>query len=182
MIERFSNRLNVLNWGGGIGVAQTRVASLSARIGRRAATKLSIALVLHHDPRGGYPALRRDFQERQHQWTTERHVPLSTELVELTAMPDQRTPRFSDTEEIHNGYYTPLRDDRNLVRGSEWFDLGVRVSVPDSLGWPGWSKYQQGGILRLFTAEVLPTCAVTPRRILVPPKKVLRTIIDGQVA
>ena len=181
IVERFSDRLNVLNWGGGIGAAQHDWLRYQLGLDGAPPTKLSVALVLHHDPRGGYPALRRDFQQRRHQWTTERHVPVSTDLVELTAMSAQRTPRFSDTEEIHNGYYTPLRDERTLVRGSEWFDLGVRVSVPDSLGWPGWSKYQQGWHSPALYGRGFSDLRRYAATDLVPPEKVLRTIIDGQV-
>lgn len=130
---------------------------------------------------GGYPALRREFQQRQNQWTTERHIPISTDLIDLTAMPIQRTPRSADTEEIHLGYYTPLRDERFLVRGGEWFDFGVRVSLPDSLGWPGWSKYQQGWHSPAIYGRGFSDLRLYSSTDLVAPAKILRTIIDGQV-
>jgi hypothetical protein len=181
IVERFSDRLNVLNWGGGIGAAQHEWLRYQLGLDAAPASNLEIALVMHHDPRGGYPALRRDFQERQHQWTTERHVPIGTELVERPAMSAQRAPRFADTEEIHNGYYTPLRDERTLVRGREWFDLGVKVSVPDSLGWPGWSKYQQGWHSPAVYGRGFTDLRRYDAKDLVSPEGVLRTIIDGRV-
>lgn len=180
VVERVANKLNVLNWGGGMGLAQHNWLRYQLGLDGASRTKLSVSLVMHHDPRGGYPALRREFQQRQNQWTTERHVPVSTDLIDLTAMPIQRTPRFADTEEIHIGYYTPLRDERSLVRGSEWFDLGVKVSLPDSLGWPGWSKYQQEWHSPAIYGRGFSDLRLYSSTDLVAPAKILRTIIDGQ--
>jgi hypothetical protein len=181
VVERFSERLNILNWGGGIGFAQFRWLRYQLGLDDGPAPKLSVALVMHHDPRGGYVALRRDFQQRQHQWSTERHVPIHTELSESMMSPLQRTPRSADTEEIHLGHYTPLRDGRSLVRGADWFDLGIRASLPDSLGWPGWSKYQQGwhspAVYGRGFSDLRPDAADE----LVPPARLLRTLIDGRV-
>jgi hypothetical protein len=92
-----------------------------------------------------------------------------------------RTPRFADTEEIHLGFYTPLRDERTLVRGSEWFDLGIRVSLPDSLGWPGWSKYQQGWHSPSLFGQGFADIRRYTSTDLLPPATILRTIVDGQV-
>jgi hypothetical protein len=101
--------------------------------------------------------------------------------MELTGISLQRTPRFADTEEIHIGFYTPLRDERTLVRGSEWFDLGIRVSLPDSLGWPGWSKYQQGWHSPALYGRAFSDIRRSISTDLLAPATILRTIIDGQV-
>ncbi len=181
MVERFSDRLNVLNWGGGMGLAQHEWLRYQLGLDGAPATKLSMALVMHHDPRGGYPALRREFQQRQKQWSTERHVPIGADLAESTAMLVQHTPRSADTEEVHLGYYTPLRDQRTSVRGSEWFDLGVKVSLPDSLGWPGWSKYQQEWHSPMLYGRGFPDLRVYASKDLIAPATLLRTVIDGRV-
>jgi hypothetical protein len=180
VVERFSDRLNVLNWGGGMGAAQHSWLRYQLGLDGAPPVKLSVALMMHHDPRGGYPALRREFQQRQNQWTTDRHVPITTDLMELTGMSLQRTPRFADTEEIHIGFYTPLRDERTLVRGSEWFDLGIRVSLPDSLGWPGWSKYQQGWHSPALYGRAFSDFAALPRQISwLPQRFCARSSMDG---
>ena len=181
VVERFSDRLNVLNWGGGMRTAQHRWLRRQLGLDGAPPVDLSIALIMHHDPRGGYPALRREFQQRQNQWTTDRHVPITTDLVEPAGRSFQRTPRFADTEEIHLGYYTPFRDERTLVRGSDWFDLGMRVALPDSLGWPGWSKYQQGWHAPGVYGRGFSDVHRLPSTDLVPPATILRTIIDGRV-
>jgi len=181
VVERFSDRLNVLNWGGGMRTVQHRWLRRQLGLDGAPPVDLSIALILHHDPRGGYAALRREFQQRQQQWTTDRHVPITTDLIEPVDRSFQRTPRFADTEEIHLGYYTPFRDQRTLVRGSDWFDLGIRVALPDSLGWPGWSKYQQGWHAPAVYGRGFSDVHRLPATDLVPPATILRTIIDGRV-
>jgi hypothetical protein len=181
VVERFSDRLNVLNWGGGMGAAQHSWLRYQLGLDGAPPVKLSVALVMHHDPRGSYPALRREFQQHQNQWTADRHFPITTDLIEPTAMSIQRTPRFADTEEIHIGFYTPLRDQRTLIRGSEWFDLGVKVSLPDSLGWPGWSKYQQGWHSPAVFGRGFSDIRRYTSTDLLAPATILRTIIDGQV-
>jgi hypothetical protein len=181
VVERFSDRLNVLNWGGGMRAAQHRWLRRQLGLDGAPGADLSVALIMHHDPRGGYPALRREFQQRQHQWTTDRHVPITTELMEATDRSFQRTPRFADTEEVHLGYYTPFRDERTLVRGSDWFDMGMRVALPDSLGWPGWSKYQQGWHAPAVYGRGFSDIRRMPSADLVAPPTILRTIIDGRV-
>jgi 3',5'-cyclic AMP phosphodiesterase CpdA len=181
VVERFSDRLNVLNWGGGIRAAQHRWLRRQLGLGGGPPVDLSVALIMHHDPRGGYAALRREFQQRQHQWTTDRHLPITTDLMEAADRPFRRAPRFADTEEIHLGYYTPFRDARSLIRGSDWFDLGMQVALPDSLGWPGWSKYQQGWHAPAVYGRGFSDIRGLPSTDLVPPATILRTIVDGQV-
>ena len=181
IVERFSDRLNVLNWGGGMRAAQHRWLRRQLGLDGAPGADLSVALIMHHDPRGGYPALRREFQQRQHQWTTDRHVPITTDLMEATDRSFQRTPRFADTEEIHLGYYTPFRDERTMVRGSDWFDMGMRVALPDSLGWPGWSKYQQGWHAPAVYGRGFSDIRRASSADLVAPPTILRTIIDGHV-
>jgi hypothetical protein len=136
---------------------------------------------MHHDPRGGYVALRREFQQRANQWNVERHIPINQEPSDFLAMPLQRTPRSADTEEIHLGHYTPLRDEQSRIRSREWFDLGVRLSPPDSLGWPGWSRYQQGWHSPAVYGRTFADLRPEPSLDLVPPAMILRTIIDGRV-
>jgi hypothetical protein len=171
VVERFSDRLNVLNWGGGMGTAQHSWLRYQLGLDGAAPVKLSVALVMHHDPRGGYPALRREFPQHENQWTTDRHVPITTDLIEPTAMSLQRTPRFADTEEIHIGFYTPLRDKQTLVRGSEWFDLGIRVSLPDSSVGPGGRNTSKAGTLPLSLGGVSRTFAALPRQISWPRQR-----------
>ena len=181
VVERFSDRLNVLNWGGGLRAAQH--LWLRQQLGLDGGSRppnLMPALLLHHDPRGSYAALRRDFQQRQQQWTGERHLPINADLSESTVMPGRRAPRFPDTEEIHLGYYTPLRDERSVVRGTDWFDLGVRVSLPDSLGWPGWSKYQQGWHAPAVYGRSFSDVRAAADE-LVAPAGLLHTIVEGGV-
>jgi hypothetical protein len=146
-----------------------------------AAPRFPSALIMHHDPRGGYVALRRGLLQRQQQWSTDRHVPIGAELSESVTSPLQRTPRSVDTEEIHLGHYTPLRDERTLVRGTEWFDLGIRVSLPDSLGWPGWSKYQQGWHSAALYGRGFSDLQPHATGELVPPARLLRTLIEATV-
>ena len=181
VVERLSDRLNVLNWGGGVRAAQH--LWLRYQLGLDDGSRppnLMPALFLHHDPRGSYAALRRDFQQRQHQWTAERHLPINAELSESTVMPVRRAPRFPDTEEIHLGYYTPLRDAKSVVRGTDWFELGVRVSLPDSLGWPGWSKYQQGWHAPAVYGHSFSDVRAEADE-LVAPARLLHTIVDSGV-
>lgn len=180
--ESVSDKLNVLNWGGGIGSSQ--LAWLRARLGLDGAqaSGLTPVLALHHDPRGAYPALRQQAFDTQ-PWTTQRHLPFGAKPTELRALQSRPTPHSSQTEEVHVGYYTPLRDGTSGTRSTEWFDLGAGVGLPTSVGYPGWSKYQQewhGRQLyrKSFFDVVAPATGASE---LADPAQVLRAVVEGRV-
>lgn len=119
----FSNKLNVLNWGGGLQLYQQgwirRVLEES---------KKTPLLFLHHDPRGSYPA------EETHPggWTKRRHVPVSWSGA---------TPKSNESQEYHAGYYVPLRDPHSSIRSNDWFGQTI---PPAAAAYPGWIPFQQG--------------------------------------
>jgi hypothetical protein len=183
LFESVSDKLNVLNWGGGIGRSQ--LAWLRQRLGLDGAPTpgLTPVLALHHDPRGAYPSLRPHAADDE-TWTTLRHLPFGVQPSELRALQARPTPHSSQTEEIHVGHFTPLRDAKSGVRSSEWFDLGGGVNVPISIGYPGWARYQQEWHARLVYRrsffDVREPDELT--RGLADPADVLRTIVEGRVA
>ncbi len=183
LFESVSDKLNVLNWGGGLG--RNQLAWMRARLGLDGAPSpgLTPVLALHHDPRGAYPSLRQSAVDGQN-WSTLRHPPLGVEPGELRAVQARPTPHSFQTEEVHVGYFTPLRDTRSAIRSNEWFDLGSGVDLPPSTGFPGWSRYQQEwhvGLLyrRSFFDVAWPDASIAD---LAPPFDVLRAIVEGQVA
>jgi hypothetical protein len=182
LFESVSDKLNVLNWGGGLGRQQ--LAWLRNRLGLDGAPSPGLApvLALHHDPRGAYPALRPHAADEV-PWTTLRHLPFGVQPSELRALQARPTPHSDQTEEIHVGHFTPLRDAKSGVRSTEWFDLGGGVNVPISIGYPGWSRYQQEWHARLVFRrsffDVREPDELTSG--LADPADVLRTIVEGRV-
>jgi len=182
VFEDVSDKLNVLNWGGGFGTSQ--LAWLRNRLGLDGApaTTLTPVLGLHHDPRGGYVTLRP--QDRSSQlWTLERHIPIGAQPGELRTLQAHPTPHSPQTQEIHAGHYTPLRDASSGVRSTQWFEM-AGVTLPSATGYPGWSKYQQEWRTRLVYRrsffDVVPPDDATSD--LVDPAAVLRSIVEGRVA
>ncbi len=183
LFESVSDKLNVLNWGGGVGHAQ--LAWLRSRLGLDGAPSpgLTPVLALHHDPRGAYPALRPQAADAP-VWTTQRHLPFGVQPSELRALQENPTPHSWQTEEIHVGHFTPLRDAQSGIRSTEWFELGGGVNVPTSIGYPGWSRYQQEWHQRLvyrrgFFDVRAPDDATDD---LADPADVLRALVEGRVA
>jgi len=181
VFEDVSDKLNVLNWGGGFGSSQ--LAWLRNRLGLDGAPAVALTpvLALHHDPRGGYPTLRRSYVDTR-LWTLDRHVPIGAQAGELRTLQAHPTPHSPQTEEIHAGHYTPLRDASSAVRSTQWFEM-AGVTLPSATGYPGWSKFQQEWHTRLvyrksFFDVVAPDDATSD---LADPAAVLRTIVDGRV-
>jgi hypothetical protein len=182
VFEDVSDKLNVLNWGGGLGSSQ--LAWLRNRLGLDGApaSPLTPVLALHHDPRGGYVTLRgKDLGNQV--WTLERHIPIGAQPGELRTLQAHPTPHSPQTEEIHAGHYTPLRDASSGVRSAQWFEM-AGVTLPSATGYPGWSKYQQEWHTRLVYRksffDVVPPDDATSD--LVDPAAVLRAIVEGRVA
>ena len=178
-VESVSDKLNVLNWGGGLQEPQHAWLRRSLGLDGGELKGLLPVLVLHHDPRGAYPALR---PEADVHWDSRRHEPMSLPVaawtLNLTA-----APRSDETEEIHAGYYSPIRFPDSEVRSSQWFDLGTRPSLPPSRGNPGWSRYQEEWHLAVemeTTFEDLRALGADGEA-LVPPAQVLATLVEGRV-
>jgi hypothetical protein len=182
IFESVSDKLNVLNWGGGMGHAQ--LAWLRNRLGLDGApaSGLTPVLAMHHDPRGAYPAFRPDAFDGQ-AWTTQRHPPLGAQPNELRALQTRPTPHSPQTEEIHVGHYTPLRDASSAIRSTEWFELGGSVELPPSIGVPGWSRFQQEWHERLvYRRSFFDVTELDGDLDLVDPIDVLRAMVEGRVA
>lgn len=183
IFESVSDKLNVLNWGGGLGRSQ--LVWLRERLGLDGAppSGLTPILAMHHDPRGAYPALRqRSFDDQA--WDTSRHPPLGAQPSELRALQTRPTPHSYQTEEVHAGHYTPLRDATSAIRSTEWFELGASVDLPLSVGYPGWSRYQQEWHERLVYRRSFFDVAELDEAYadLAEPTDVLRALVEGRVA
>ena len=184
VLERFSDKLNVLNWGGGL--RRQQLAWLRERLGLDGAppATLTPVLIMHQDPRGACLVLRERAVQARAVWSAQRHVPLGERPRHLRALQSTLTPHSSDTEEIHAGYYTPLRDGLSQIRSTEWFEIGgANVALPPTAGYPGWARYQQEwhgvGTYRkdFFDVQRVPGALE-----LAPPGDVLGTIVEGRVA
>lgn len=180
-IEMISDKLNTLNWGGGIRARQHQW--LRARLGLDGAAppRLTPILISHHDPRGAYPALKAARGDGG--WSRRRHLPLGAQLEEAELLDLQPAPRSAETHEVRAGYFTPLRTPDSGIRSVEWFELGLAGKLPTNAGFPGWSRYQQEWHLDAIYAgdgnEVRPLPSGAER--LVPPQEVLETLAEGQV-
>lgn len=72
IFETVSDKLNRLNWGGGMGWDQA--IWLEAQLAHSAVDGQTVVLFLHHDPRGTYPALK---PSAARYWTVQRHIPIT---------------------------------------------------------------------------------------------------------
>lgn len=180
-LELISDKLNTLNWGGGIRPSQHQW--LRARLGLDGTDppRLTPILISHHDPRGAYPALKEARGDGG--WSRHRHLPLGARLQEAELLDLQPTPRSAETHEVHAGYFTPLRTAQSGIRSIEWFDLGLGGTLPPNAGFPGWSRYQQEWHVNAVYAddwrEVRPLPSGAAH--LVSPQEVLETLAEGRV-
>jgi hypothetical protein len=185
ILERFSDKLNVLNWGGG--VSKSQLAWLRARLGLDGApmpSGLTPLLVMHQDPRGACIVLKQRAFEKRALWNTQRHVPFGESSRDLRALQSTLTPHSSETEEIHAGYYTPLRDGSSEIRSTEWFEIGgANVTLPPTSGFPGWARYQQEWHSPgTYRKDFFDVHRVATARDLAAPVDVLAAIAEGKVA
>jgi Calcineurin-like phosphoesterase len=183
-IEAVSDKLNVLNWGGGIRNKQhlwmRRQFGLGQESGGRSLQPL---LLSHHDPRGAYPALKGTRQGIDSRWDVQRHVPMTFAGGQTWRLRVPLAPRFTDTEEIHAGHYTPLRPAGSLVRSQQWFEMGYRMEFPLSSGYPGWSRYQQEWHMNSEFTNGLDDIRALDEKAdgLTPPLALLQTLVEGGV-
>jgi hypothetical protein len=140
-------------------------------------------LLSHHDPRGAYPALKGPRQGIDSRWDVQRHVPLTFSSVQTGRLRAPLAPRFTDTEEIHAGHYTPLRPTGSLVRSQQWFEMGYAMEFPLSSGYPGWSRFQQEWHMNSeFTKGLDEIRAIDEKADgLTPPLALLQTLVGGSV-
>lgn len=181
--ESVSGKLNVLNWGGG--VQTTQHAWLRAQLGLTGgagAQGRAPLVFLHHDPRGSYPSVRRGSTAPDELWTTARHFPVTAERDDRGEVFSSAPPHFADTQELHAGYYTPLRHPDTAVRSAEWFELGLNPVPPNVRGFPGWLRWQQGWHSNYVYAGHLDSrdpFDVAPG--VVSPADLVTTLVDGRV-
>jgi Calcineurin-like phosphoesterase len=188
-IESVSDKLNVLNWGGGIRNNQHLWISRQFGLGEfgppdeSAGQKLQPLFISHHDPRGTYPALKGPRQGIETRWDIERHVPMTISRGQTSTLLLPLAPRFTETEEIHAGYYTPLRQAGSLVRAQQWFEIGLRMEIPLSNGYPGWSRYQQEWHMNSEFAKGFDDIRALDEQAdgLTPPLALLQTLVEGGV-
>jgi hypothetical protein len=130
-------RFNLLNWGGGMQSNQFRWLKTMLETPAEGEGKKGKSLMfLHQDPRGSYPALKKG---ESTMFDVKRHVPISLGLDQRNVI--QYAPRWDQTEEIHVGYYSPIRLYDSCIRSKDWFEA---LMPPSSRGYPGWIRYQQG--------------------------------------
>lgn len=188
VFEDVSNKLNVLNWGGGVQTPQ--LAWLREQLGLANTTAGAATpspdtlplLFMHHDPRGTYPAFRRPSPTTAATWTTARHYPVTADADERDDVAIALPPHFADTEEIHAGYYTPLRRPDSEIRSGAWFELGLNPVPPDVRGYPGWLRWQQGWHSDfVYAGSIANTAPFTVAEGVASPADVLRAVVDGRV-
>lgn len=180
LLESLSDKLNVMNWGGSIGEAQHRWLRRRLGLDGESLEGLLPLLMIHHDPRGAYPSLRAEVGAT---WDLQRHVPLTVTAAKAWTLSAMAAPRSDETEEIHAGYYSPLRYPESEVRAAQWFDFRGKPSLPASNGYPGWSRYQQEWHLDTTMVDAFgdlqdPTPAQGK---LVSPERLLTTLVEGRV-
>ena len=141
-------------------------------------------LLSHHDPRGAYPALKGPRQGIDSRWDVQRHVPMTFSSGQTGRLRVPLAPRFTDTEEIHGGHYTPLRPAGSLVRSQQWFEMGYAMEFPLSSGYPGWSRYQQEWHMNSeFTKGLDEIRAIDEKADgLTPPLALLQTLVGAACA
>lgn len=188
VFEDVSNKLNVLNWGGGVQTPQ--LAWLREQLGLTRATGGAATpppgalplLFMHHDPRGTYPAFRRAAPTTAATWTTARHYPVTADADERDDVAITLPPHFADTQEIHAGYYTPLRRPDSLIRSGEWFELGLNPVPPEVRGYPGWLRWQQGWHSDfVYAGNMASTSPFVTAEGVASPADLLRAVVDGEV-
>lgn len=180
-LERLSTKFNVLNWGGGMRWGQYRW--MRRRLGLDGGERPPHAVVvLHHDPRGSYPAVRPVTPGPDNAWTRTRHFPITAAPGDRRAVFASAVPTFSDTIETHVGYFTPLRDPHTAIRVGEWFDLGIAPAMPPTQGFPGWIRFQQGWHSNfVYSGGLEDSVAFDVDPDLVPPNDILATLVAGRV-
>ena len=182
VLEKISDKLNTLNWGGGIGAAQLRWLRAQLGLDGAAPNTLIPILVCHHDPRGAFPALKQP-KSPAVAWDRRRHMPISTPATDAAMMDLRLPPHSADTEEVHAGSYTPLRRYDSTLRNGDWFEVGLGGSMPSFLGFPGWSRYQQEWHIDLMYDGRWNRVTPQPPAadLLASPDAILRTMIEGKV-
>lgn len=181
--ESVSGKLNVLNWGGGVQTTQHAWLREQLGLSRGASLDGRVPLVfLHHDPRGSYPSLRRGSDAPDEMWTTARHFPVTAERTDRGEVFSSAPPHFADTQELHAGYYSPLRHPDSPIRSAEWFELGLNPVPPIVRGFPGWLRWQHGWHSNYVYAGHLDSrepfdAAPT----VVSPADLMTTLVDGRV-
>lgn len=173
-----SDKLNLLNWGGGLREPQR------AWLERQLQTELTPLVLLHHDPRGGYPAPEPARADPEAAYSLSRHFPLTADPAHRDALALRRAPRSEAHRELHLGHFTPLRAPESPVRSDEWFEVSLsQFGGPAYGGYPGWLRYQQGWHSELaYTGELSDgSPLVAAPNTLVPPARLLETLIQGRV-
>ncbi len=180
-LERLAPKFNVLNWGGGMRRAQHQW--LAGRLGLAGPEKPGHpVVVLHHDPRGSYPAVRPIAAAPENAWTTTRHFPITAAAGDRRSVFAPSAPGFAETVETHVGYYTPLRDPRSAIRVGDWFDLGIAPAMPETKGFPGWIRFQQGWHSNfVYTGGLEDAARFETEPELAPPDEILGTLAAGRV-
>ena len=106
----------------------------------------------------------------------------------MTAVADERDnvslalpPHFANTEDIHAGYYTPLRRADSEIRSGECFELGLNPVPPEVRGYPGWLRWQQGWHSDLVYAGAIGSSApFVSAAGASSPGDLLRALVDGR--
>ena len=140
-------------------------------------------MLLHHDPRGGYPAPGPERADPERAYSLSRHFPLTGDPARRDALALRRAPRSDAHQELHLGHFTPLRAPESPVRSDEWFEVSLSQFGPAYGGYPGWIRYQQSWHSELAYSGELDDGSplVAGRDPLVPPVRVLETLIRGRV-
>ncbi|HEV8254057.1 MAG TPA: metallophosphoesterase, partial [Vicinamibacteria bacterium] len=200
VVESFSEKLNVMNWGGAVrwpqyrwlrerlGLAPDdgpRLAELppaSAAAPPAAQTPIPI-VVVHQDPRGAYASLRPTPVSPETSWSAARHFPVTAGSRERETVFRSPTPGFGDTLEVHPGHYTPLRRPSSRIRVSEWFELSLgSPSMPRDRGFPGWNRFQQEWHSNLvYPSGLDDTAPFEVAEEVVPPTRILASLAHGRV-
>ncbi|MCP4130044.1 MAG: hypothetical protein GY754_03400 [bacterium] len=144
LLESFADKLNVMNWGGGMRKPQKEWLRKQLKKAKKAA--LTPVVGIHHDPRGSYPSIDPDKYKlswKFKNWDYSRKFPVTARSYQRRIALNPRTPGFEHTTEIHAGFYTPVREADSEIRSADWFARKLDPTPPPSTGYPGWSKYQQ---------------------------------------
>ena len=140
-IETLARKANKLNWGGCIRDDQhewlRRELGLPSQDGHERSDHHKPLIFLHHDMRGAMPSLLPEKHAPGRAiWTVERHFPLTgtadardaivKKYHELSEARQGWAPRFTETTEMHEGFYTPFRHPDSDIGVQEWFEQWPR--------------------------------------------------------
>jgi hypothetical protein len=130
-------RFNILNWGGAIQRNQLRWFErfLRQEVENEKKKKKPL-LFIHHCPRGSYAVMK---EGEAKEFGFKRRFPITFGREGRNVV--QYAPRWDQTQEIHEGKFTPIRLFDSSIRARDWFEA---IMPPPSGGHPGWIRFQQG--------------------------------------